>query len=62
MTKRDRIIMMKRERPKRVTLPNIRTFIVRYQGVTRAHLPANVRLARPAPELHQKVDDDNDDR
>ena len=45
MTKRDRILMMERERPKRVTLPNGRTFIVRYQRVTRAHLPANVRLA-----------------
>ena len=46
MTKRDRIIMMERERPKRVTLPNGRTFIARYQRVTRAHLPANVGLAR----------------
>ena len=58
MTKRDRILMMERERPKRVTLPNGRTFIVRYQRVTRAHLPANVRLAwsykgRAAPKGRQ---------
>ena len=50
MTKRDRMIMMKRERPKRVTLPNGRTFIARYQCATRAHLPANVCLARPYKE------------
>ena len=47
MTKRDRMIMMKRERPKRGTLPNGRTFIARYQRVERAHLPANVRSVRP---------------
>ena len=50
MTKRDRVIMMKTERPKRVTLPNGRTFITRYKRVTRAHLPANVCLARPYKE------------
>ena len=47
MTKQDRIIMMKRERPKRVPLPNGRTFIARYQRVTRAYLLANLRLAWP---------------
>ena len=50
MTKRDRIIMMKRERLKRVTLPKGRTFIARYQRVKRAHLPVNVRLAQPYKE------------
>ena len=50
MTKRDRMIMMKRERPKRVTLPNGRTFIARYQCATCAHFPANVRLAQPYKE------------
>ena len=39
--------MMKRETPKRVTLPNGRTFIARYERVTRDHLPANIRLERP---------------
>ena len=42
MTKRDRIIMIKREWPKRVTLPNVRTFMARYQRLTCANLPANV--------------------
>ena len=50
MTKRDRIIMMKRERPKRVTLPNSRTYITRCQRVTRTDLPANVCLARTYKE------------
>ena len=43
MTRTDRIIMMKRETPKRVTQPNGRTFVVKYKRVTRAHLPANIR-------------------
>ena len=50
MTKQDKIMITKREGPKRVTLSNGRTFIVRYQRATRAHLPANVRLARPYKE------------
>ena len=38
---------MKRETPKKVTLPNGRTFVARYERVTRDHLPANIRLERP---------------
>ena len=33
--------------PKRVTLPNSRTFLARYKQTTRAHLTANIHLARP---------------
>ena len=44
---RDRIIIIKKETPKRVTLPDGRTFVARYRGVTRAHLPANIRLRHP---------------
>ena len=47
MARRDRIIMVRRENPKRVTLPNGRTFLARYRRATRAELPANVRLNRP---------------
>ena len=36
--------MMKRDTPKRVTLPDGRTFVARYQCVTCTHLPANERL------------------
>ena len=39
--------MVKRGIPKRVTLPNSRTFLARYKRTTRAHLPANIHLARP---------------
>ena len=46
MPKRDRIIMMKGETPKRVTLPNGRNFVARYKRVKHDHLPANIRLER----------------
>ena len=39
--------MMKRDTSKRVTLPNCRTFIARYERVTHNHLPGNVRLRQP---------------
>ena len=42
--------MMKRETPKRVTLPNGRTFVARYESVKRDHLPANIRLRLPYKE------------
>ena len=49
MTKRERIIM-KGERPNKVTLLNGWKFVARYQRVTRATLPANVCLAWPYKE------------
>ena len=39
--------MVKRQVLKRVTLSNGRTFLARYKQTTRAHLPANIHLARP---------------
>ena len=45
--RRNRIIMIKRQNPKRVTLPNGRTFYMKYKRMTRAELPANVHLQRP---------------
>ena len=39
--------MVKSQKPKRVTLPNGRTFLARYRRATRTELPANVRLERP---------------
>ena len=39
--------MVKRQKPKRVTLPNGRTFLARYRRATRTELPANVHLERP---------------
>ena len=42
----DRIIMIKRATPKRVTLPNGRTFLARYKRATRDDLPPNISLPR----------------
>ena len=39
--------MVKRDVPKKVILPNGRTFLARYKRTTRAHFPANIHLARP---------------
>ena len=39
--------MVKRQKPKRVTLPKGSTFLGRYRRATRTELPANVRLERP---------------
>ena len=38
--------MIKRAQPKRVTLPNGRTFLARYRRAKRADLPPNVNLPR----------------
>ena len=38
--------MIKRERPKRVTLPDGRTFLARYRRATRDDLPPNINLPR----------------
>ena len=46
MSLRDRIIMIKRDRPKRVTLPDGRTFLARYRRATRDDLPPNINLSR----------------
>ena len=46
MPPRDRIIMIKRATPKRVTLPNGRTFLARYRRATRNDLPPNVTFPR----------------
>ena len=47
MARRDRIVMVKRQNPKRVTLPNGRTFLARYRRATHRELLANVHLERP---------------
>ena len=44
---RDRIVMVRCTTPKRVTLPNGRTFTARFKHATRRDLPANVCLQRP---------------
>ena len=46
MPPRNRIIMIKRPTPKRVTLPDGRTFLARYRRATREDLPPNINLPR----------------
>ena len=46
MAPRDRIIMIKRATPKRVTLPDGRTFLARYRRATRDDLPPNISFPR----------------
>ena len=47
MARIDRIVMVKRQTPKKVMLPNGRKFYARYKRATHADLPANVRLEWP---------------
>ena len=47
MSPQDRIIMVKRERPIQVRLPNGRTFISRYKRSTPIAIPSHVELNRP---------------
>ena len=44
MGKKDRIVMVNRDTPKLVRLPNGRTFYVWYKRTRHANLPANIRL------------------
>ena len=46
MARRDGIVMVKQQTPKKVTLPNGRTFYARYERATCVDLPGNVRLER----------------
>ena len=47
MPPRNRIIMIKRRTPKRVTLPDGRMFLARYKRATRNVLPCNINFLRP---------------
>ena len=47
MARSDRIVIVKRQTPKKVTLPNGRTFYAKHKRATCADLSANVRLERP---------------
>ena len=43
---RNSIVLVKRDSPVRVTLPNGRTFLAKFKKVKRNQLPANVTIAR----------------
>ena len=44
--RRNNVVMVKRDVPKKVTLPNGRVFYAKYKRVTTQSLPAGVRIAR----------------
>ena len=44
--RRNDIVMVKRDVPKKVTLPNGRVFYAKYKRITTQSLPAGVRIAR----------------
>ena len=46
MPPRNNILMVKRQNPKRVVLPNGRTFYAKYKRADRDSLPANVTIRR----------------
>ena len=46
MPPRNNIVMIKRENPKRVELPNGRVFYAKYKRVDRKALPPNIRIMR----------------
>ena len=51
--------MVKLQVPKRVTLPNGRTFVVRYKRIRRGELPPNIVMRRTYTQtLHQEVEED----
>ena len=47
MAQRDGIVMVKQQTPKKVTLPNGRTFYARYRQATCTDLLLNVHLEQP---------------
>ena len=54
--------MRKLHTPKRVTLPNGRTFLTRYKRVPRSEPPANVTLARRYGGRVQVVEEDHQEK
>ena len=46
MRRKDNYVMRKLKTPKKVTLPNSRTFYIKYQIVPRSQLPDNVIMKR----------------
>ena len=63
MPPRDRIIMIKRERPKRVTLPDGRTFLARYDAPQeKIFLLIFIYQEYINKKLHQKVNEEKNNR
>ena len=62
MRRKNNYAMVKLAVPKRVTLPNGRTFIARYKRIKRSELPPNIVMRRTlGKELLLKVDVEEED-
>ena len=44
--RRNNIVLVKRDAPHKVTLPNDRTFYAKYRRVTKEYLPRSTKIAR----------------
>ena len=55
---RNNIVLVKRDRPVRVTLPNGRTFLAKYRRVSRNYLPEGTTIARTYIEVNQSKAED----
>ena len=58
--RRSNIVLVKRDTPKRVTLPNGRTFLAKYKSVNRHYLPGSTTIqrtyrGRPVQDRRPKV-------
>ena len=58
MRRKRNYVMMKLNVPKRVVLPNGRTFVARYKQISRAELPPNIVIGK---ELRQEVVDEGEE-
>ena len=50
MARRNNIVLVRRDTPKKVTLPNGRTFNANIRGAKHVDLPANITFARKTPQ------------
>ena len=60
MRRKKNYAMVKLNGPKRVTLPNGRTFVARYKRIRRGELPPNIVMRKEPThkELHQNAVED----
>ena len=53
--RRNNIVLVKRDAPHKITLPNGRTFYAKFRRVTKEYLPGSTKIARTYKDLPVKV-------
>ena len=53
--RRNNIVLVKRDAPHKITLPNGRTFYAKFRRVTKEYLPGSTKIARTYKDLPAKV-------